>query len=628
MDVISNEFAGNLAFVGLAIAIWAHLSIWFARQWNTYAHYAFGLAAGATAIGSILLAVPVSPGVLIDVRHAPIALAGMFGGPVACAITGAMVLSARIWIGGAGVIDGAVTIVLVAALGLIVNQSMRNRQPRFSDVLVLMAGLGAILVIVLAVLPTLSANHMLRRAGVELVALNCAASLMGGLILFMTRRTQLERSILEGAFAQSPDFIYVKDRDSRFLTVNDNMATLYHLPRPSDLVGRSDFDVMPRQLAEQLFVAEQDMMRSGKPITDSFEHIDDRFLLASKVALRDQEGRVVGLAGVTRDITERTQLETELRDSKNLLAHAMAGMSDGFAMFDRDGTLVFCNEQYRDAFPLSRDARVPGANIRDIIRSAAETGERSDNPKRPVEQWIEVAAASLYRNKDEEVELYNGDWRSIRTRLAEDGTAMVMVSDITSTKHAETALRIAAEQLRNLADTDGLTGVTNRRGFDEAFIREVGRCTRENIPLSVVMIDIDWFKAYNDTYGHPAGDECLKQVSRCLLDCVKRPTDTVARYGGEEFVVLLPGTDAAGAKTIAQLFSTRLVEHAMVHTGSPLGHVSASAGIATGHGQALRAEAPRLLATADAALYDAKAQGRNRACERAFEDTASGRLVS
>ena len=626
IDIISDEFAGNLAFVGVAIAMWAHLSTWFARQLSGYTRTAFGLAAGTTAIGSIMLAVQISPGVLIDIRHAPLALAAMFGGPISCAIAAAMVLAVRIWIGGAGMIDGAITVVLVAAFGLIVHQTMRKRQPRLTDIALLTAGLAVILTIMLVLLPTMAATNMLERAGAPLVGLNCAASLMGGLILFMTRRTQLERSILESAFAQSPDFIYVKDRDSRFLTVNDNMATLYHAPGATALVGRSDFDVMPQPLAEQLFSAEQDMMRSGKPIVDSLEHIDDRFLLASKVPLRDREGRVVGLAGVTRDITERTALETELRESKNLLAHAMAGMSDGFAMFDKGGTLVFCNEQYRDAFPLSRDARVPGANIRDIIRRAAATGERMDNPKRPVEQWIEVAAASLHRNKDEDIELYNGDWRSIRTRLAEDGTAMVMVSDITSTKQAEVALRIAAEQLKNLADTDGLTGVMNRRGFDEAFVREAARSARENTPLSVLMIDIDWFKPYNDTYGHPAGDECLRKVSRCLVDCVRRPADTVARYGGEEFVVLLPDTDTSGARIIAEAFATRLEALGMAHSGSPLGRVTASTGIATGKAQALRTDFNRLISTADSALYRAKAQGRNRVAEGRLDDeVASGR---
>ena len=626
MNGIWEQFAGNLAFVGLAIAVWAHLSIWFARQWTGYMRHAFGLAAGATAIGSIMLAVEASPGVFVDIRHAPLALAAMFGGPIAAVIASAMVIAFRLWVGGTAMFDGVAAVVMVAAFGIVVNSVTRKRQPRFSDIALLSAGLGAVLFVALLVLPAVARVNLLKLAGLELILLNCAAAVLGGLVLFMTRRTQIERSILEGAFAQSPDFLYIKDRNSRFLAVNGNMAKLYQAYGPAWLIGRSDFDVMPRPLAEQLFAAEQDMMRTGKPIIDSFEHIQDRFLLASKVPLRDREGRVIGLAGVTRDITERTALENELRESKNLLAYAMAGMSDGFAMFNREGRLVFCNEQYREAFPLSADARVPGAHFRDIVRRVAETGERADAPERSLEDWVKAAADALHRNSDVEVELYNGDWRSIRTRLTEDGTAMVVVSDITSTKHGEAALRIAAEQLKNLADTDGLTGVMNRRGFDEAFVREAARSAREGTPLSVLMIDIDWFKAYNDTYGHPAGDDCLRRVSHCLVECVKRPADTVARYGGEEFVVLLPGTDAAGARVVAEQFNKRLKELGMAHSGGPLGRVTVSTGIATGRGQVLRTESQRLLATADSALYDAKAQGRNRVAERKFEQ-ADDRLV-
>ena len=335
------------------------------------------------------------------------------------------------------------------------------------------------------------------------------------------------------------------------------MAKLYEANGPSWLIGRSDFDVMPRPLAEQLFAAEQEMMRSGEPIIDSFEHIKDRFLLASKVPLRDHEGRVIGLAGVTRDITERTALENELRESRNLLTHAMAGMSDGFAMFDREGRLVFCNEQYRDAFPRSRDIRMPGTHIRDIIRRSMEVDERADRPGNPSEELIEHFAATLHSNKEEEVELYNGDWRSIRTRLSDDGTAMVVVSDITANKHAEAALRIAAEQLKNLADTDGLTGVMNRRGFDEAFVREAARSAREGTPLSVLMIDIDWFKAYNDTYGHPAGDDALRTVGQVIRDTL-RSADVAARYGGEEFSILLPQTTGEEAAAITKKRELRL----------------------------------------------------------------------
>lgn len=368
-------------------------------------------------------------------------------------------------------------------------------------------------------------------------------------------------------------------------------------------------------------------MRTGVPLLDSLEHIEGRDLLASKVPLRDKEGRVIGLAGVTRDITDRTALERELRESKNLLSHAMAGMSDGFAMFDRQGYLIFCNEQYRNAFPLSGSARVVGAHISDIVRQTAETRERLNVPYDSVDEWITVATSTLHRNKDEEVQLHNGDWRSIKTRLATDGTAMVVVSDITVMKQAEIALRLSAEQLKNLAETDGLTGIVNRRAFDEAFMREAARCARGNAPLSLLMIDLDRFKAYNDTYGHPAGDQCLRLVSKCLLNSAKRPGDIVARYGGEEFVVLLPEADEKAAAVVAEKFARLLGEENIVHAQSEFGHVTASIGIASAMGHLLQAEPGRLLSEADAALYEAKMRGRNRILVRVLADAADVKLA-
>jgi len=612
MNGIWGQLAGNLAFVCLAISIWAHLSIWFQRQLDGYGKFVFGIMAGGTSIGSILLAAEFSPGIYVDLRFAPLALAGLFGGPVAAIIAASISIIFRTTVGGAGAVDGAAAIGAIAGIGLIANFLIRKRSPKLLDIVLLALATGAALVVLMAVLPTLSKANTLVMVGQPMMTLNCIAIAACGLILLKTQHVELERSILVTAFSQSPDYLYVKDRDSRFITVNDNMVRLFRLQTPAEMFGLSDFHLMKRPLAEELYYREQEVMRTEVPLIDSVEHIGDRYMLASKVPLRDREGRVIGLAGVTRDITERTALERELRESKNLLSHAMAGMSDGFAMFDKKGFLLFCNEQYRDAFPLSRDARVIGAHISDILRRVAETRERLDISYDAAEDWIKTAGATLHCNKDEEIQLHNGDWRSLKTRLAEDGTAMVVVSDITTMKQAEMALRLSAEQLKSLAETDGLTGLVNRRAFDEAFTREAARSVRTDIPLSLLMIDIDRFKAYNDTYGHPAGDQCLRLVTKCLLHATKRATDIVARYGGEEFVVLLPDTDEAGALVVAEQFALHLNEKNVAHSQSEFGRVTASIGISSAQGRILQAEPGLLLSIADAALYDAKAQGRNR----------------
>ncbi|ASY70432.1 diguanylate cyclase [Sinorhizobium fredii] len=627
MNGIWGQFVGNLAFVSLAISIWAHLSIWLRRRFVGHEKILFGLMAGVASIGSILLAVEFGPGIHMDLRFAPLALAGMFGGPLAAAIAATLTAIFRTALGGVAATDGVIAIIAVTGMGLSVNLFMRKRSPTLLHVIMLGAAVGSLLVVLMAVLPTLSKVHALAAMGLPMAATNCAATIVCGFIVLTTQYLELERRMLETAFSQSPDYLYVKDRDSRFVTVNENMIRLYRFKTTAEMVGLSDFDLHPRRLAEDLYHHEQEVMRTGVPLLDSVEHIEGRDLLASKVPLRDKEGRVIGLAGVTRDITERTALERELRESKNLLSHAMAGMSDGFAMFDRQGYLIFCNEQYRNAFPLSGSARVIGAHISDIVCRAAETRERLNVPYDSVDEWINVATSTLHRNKDEEVQLHNGDWRSIKTRLATDGTAMVVVSDITVMKQAEIALRLSAEQLKNLAETDGLTGIVNRRAFDEAFMREAARCARSDAPLSLLMIDLDRFKAYNDTYGHPAGDQCLRLVSQCLLNSAKRPADIVARYGGEEFVVLLPETNEREATIVAQQFASLLDEEKIAHSQSEFGRVTASIGIASAIGHVLQAEPSRLLSEADAALYEAKMRGRNRILVRAFADAADVKMA-
>jgi diguanylate cyclase (GGDEF)-like protein len=169
----------------------------------------------------------------------------------------------------------------------------------------------------------------------------------------------------------------------------------------------------------------------------------------------------------------------------------------------------------------------------------------------------------------------------------------------------------ATRQFARLALIDGLTGVANRRKFDDALEAEWSRARREGTCLAVVMIDIDYFKSFNDNYGHQAGDLCLQQVARALAECMQRPADLFARYGGEEFVALLPSTDIAGATALAERLRGALARIRVSHSGSSLGYVTLSAGVAAAYVGA-DATALDLVAKADAALYDAKIAGRNR----------------
>ncbi len=183
-------------------------------------------------------------------------------------------------------------------------------------------------------------------------------------------------------------------------------------------------------------------------------------------------------------------------------------------------------------------------------------------------------------------------------------------------------------ELHRLSALDGLTGIANRRAFNQALEREWLRAVRKQSEVSLLLVDIDHFKQYNDCYGHQAGDDCLKNIANAMSLVVQRPADLVARYGGEEFVLLLPDTDAAGAERVAEKLQRTVATLAIPHqASSTCGTVSMSIGICVM--RPVKGESSqRLIACADRALYRAKALGRNRIEFTREEDVAALTVVT
>jgi diguanylate cyclase (GGDEF)-like protein len=194
----------------------------------------------------------------------------------------------------------------------------------------------------------------------------------------------------------------------------------------------------------------------------------------------------------------------------------------------------------------------------------------------------------------------------IQIRPLQDGV-VISLTDATD-------LHEAHKRLRHLATTDALTGLANRREFDDQLRLEVQRARRSGEPLTLVMADIDSFKAFNDHCGHAAGDDCLRQFALILKSVFARQLDVVARYGGEEFAVLLPGTGIEGALNLTDRLLLRLQREALPHPASPVAAVvTASFGVAAFHADH-DADDIDLLRRSDGALYQAKQTGRNRVC--------------
>jgi len=173
-------------------------------------------------------------------------------------------------------------------------------------------------------------------------------------------------------------------------------------------------------------------------------------------------------------------------------------------------------------------------------------------------------------------------------------------------------LQAANERLLHLTFLDGLTGIANRRHFDEELLQESRRAKRDKTPLSLIMLDIDYFKAFNDTYGHLKGDDCLKIVTSTLKKTLKRPGDLLARYGGEEFAVVLPNTGEVGAAVIAEELRASIESASIIHINSLCAdYVTVSLGVVTRCPEQDETPDDMILA-ADRALYRSKHEGRNR----------------
>lgn len=174
-----------------------------------------------------------------------------------------------------------------------------------------------------------------------------------------------------------------------------------------------------------------------------------------------------------------------------------------------------------------------------------------------------------------------------------------------------TELEQANTRLEQLSATDPLTGIGNRRAFDAILLKEWGRATREFSSVSLLLIDVDLFKAFNDFYGHPAGDAALRIIADTIEHCLRRPPDFAGRIGGEEFVALLPGVDLKGALEVAERVRSAVTETPLPHAGSPFGIVTISVGAAASVPRSGATHAD-LVEAADQALYRAKQSGRNR----------------
>lgn len=301
----------------------------------------------------------------------------------------------------------------------------------------------------------------------------------------------------------------------------------------------------------------------------------------------------------TGQANEQKQSLDVMRGERDLLMTAFDNLPIGVAVFDQHDRRVWSNRFLDHLIPSAPQGLPRHASHQDMLRRERELGVQPF-AAHALPQFAGAPADARASAHDKAVLLqYPGDrWIQGLVAGSESGITVVARADVT--------------ELVQQSATDGLTGITNRRRFDETLGIEWLRAARARSGLSLLMVDIDHFKRFNDHYGHVAGDECLRQVARLLQACVRRAGELVARYGGEEFVVLLPGAEVGQAEEMAQRCLEGIANMALPHASSPTaGHVTFSIGIA--HVDPSAAHDPATLVNAaDTAMYRAKTAGRAR----------------
>jgi diguanylate cyclase (GGDEF)-like protein/PAS domain S-box-containing protein len=342
------------------------------------------------------------------------------------------------------------------------------------------------------------------------------------------------------------------------------------------------------------------------------------------------------LSGQAAIAITNAQLYTKVQNSERQLKQFLEAVPIGIGILDADGHPYYVNQRAKEILGQGIAPEATAEEIAQVYQTyIAETDELYPNDKLPIVKALQGEASSV-----DDIEVHQGN-RTIALEswgtpiYSETGRVQYAISafqDITPRKQAEKILtdynrtleRQVAErtlelqctnqELSRLVTLDGLTQIANRRCFDSFLEGEWKRHLREQQPLALILIDIDYFKRYNDCYGHQGGDDCLIRVAQALVRVLQRPADLVARYGGEEFAVVLPNTNTEGALAVAESIRKAIAALAIPHTESKVSdYVTLSLGAASLIPTADNSNSPeRLIAGADEALYAAKNQGRDR----------------
>ncbi len=416
---------------------------------------------------------------------------------------------------------------------------------------------------------------------------------------------EVERALLMAIVNRLPELVYAKDTDGRFVMANDATARDNGLERSADLIGKTDFDLFPPDVAQGFFDIEQRIIASGDSMIDmEEERVDElgaaKCMLTTKMPMRDDHGKIVGLIGVARDITERKRAEQDWKAERALYRAMIDQVPDYLFVKDTNSRFVIVNRAVAADLGLQPDDLMRKTDFdlhRRELASKFFADEQkvvsSGEPLLDIEEYVVDAAGKKQWLSTSKVPLRNDRNEVIGI--------VGVARNISDRKHAE-------DQIRFMALHDVLTGLPNRSLLMDRLEQALLQAKRNNTQATVIFIDLDNFKLVNDSLGHNAGDTLLKVVAERMVGCV-RATDTVARLGGDEFVILLSDQAASAAVSTEIFDSLRAAIARPVTIEGQQFHVTCSIGVANFPEDG--ADPETLLLNADVAMYQAKENGRD-----------------
>lgn len=444
-----------------------------------------------------------------------------------------------------------------------------------------------------------------------------------GFIIMLNQRLNienlLEKEKMQLIFNTSPDAVLItRLKDGLIIDVNNGFSVITGYSH-EEVIGNLNTNLWSNIAERKIFLTELEKKGTCENIELVFVRKDGSQFVGMISARIITIHNVPHIVSTVRDITERKQAEEALLESEEKYRSILNASPDDITITDLEGRILMVSPASKRMFGYEQNYEgFIGMLLTDFI----------------VPEEIEIAKANIvqmYKGGHQRPNEYHGVRKDksifdievnsgfISNSNGQPFKMVFIIRDITERKLAEQKIQQLVQQLeieRNTAQlnsfTDSLTGLANRRYFDEVLETEFYRLKRTRSKLSLIMLDVDNFKKFNDTYGHIAGDDCLRQIGNVLKTIVGRVSDIVARYGGEEFVIILPETEGKGAIALAERIRKTVEELAISNSASDIANsITVSIGVVTVSTTGL-VSPEQIVTLADEALYCAKKEGRNR----------------